>query len=302
MDFPFPSEKADEKIRSFIFSLLVPRHPESHKGHYGTLTAVCGSVFYRGAASLSTAAALRCGAGIVRLASLPAVIDACAAVNPECIFLPLPEAEAGSISSKAADDILSLLTHAKGRQTCLIGCGLSLCPDTEELTFRLIRSLSCPLVLDADALNALSKHPDLLAQASQTPVITPHIGEMARLTGLSVNAITSDLDGTARSFSARYGCVTVLKGHATRVASPDGKLYINTTGNPGLARGGSGDVLAGMIAAFLAQGLAPWEAAVCGVYLHGLAADRCAARLSQYGMLPHDILIDLCEIFRENGR
>ena len=155
-----------------------------------------------------------------------------------------------------------------------------------------------PLVLDADGLNAISENAELLQKRPAVTVLTPHEGEFLRLGG----DLSRGREAAAAAFSQKYGVYLILKGHRTLIADPEGRLAVNNTGNCGMAKGGSGDVLAGMIAGLAAQGLAPAQAAVCVVYLHGLAADRCAARLSQQGMLPEDILADLCALYLENGR
>lgn len=272
-----------------VFSLLAPRAPESHKGTYGRVLAVCGSAPYRGAAALSVLGALRAGAGIVTLAAPENVL---ASVTPrilEATCLPLPDDEA-------------LFSLAGQVTACLIGCGLAENDATARQTQRLVQSARGTLVLDAGGLCSLSDAPQALRPAAGRLVVTPHPGEMARLAHCTVREVQADRPGLAARMARELSAVVVLKGHRTHIAAPDGTLWENRTGNPGLARGGSGDVLAGMIAGFAAQGLRPLDAALCGVYLHGLAADRCAARLSRQGMLPEDLLCDLCGIFLENGR
>lgn len=283
-----------------VWETIKPRCEDSHKGDYGTLTVVAGSAYYRGAAQLSVRGALRCGAGIVCLAAIEEVIAAAAASIPECTYLPLPKGEDGiAISALSARTILR---RCASSDALLVGCGMTACADTASLVDILLREAKCPIVLDADALNVLAADPSRLRSAAAVPIVTPHPGEMARLTGCTVAQIVADPVQSALSFASRYRCVTVLKGHRTVIASPDGRYTRNSTGNAGLARGGSGDILAGMIASFVAQGIDSYSAAVCGVYLHGLAADRSAARLSQTGMLPSDILTDLCAVFAEQGR
>ena len=186
-----------------------------------------------------------------------------------------------------------------------MGPGMGNTPDTRALVRTLAGGAAGTVVLDADALNAVSA---LLAAGEALPrpagslILTPHPGEMARLTGLAPAEIAADRPGVAARYAGAWGCTLVLKGHHTIVAAPDGRLWLNTTGNAGLARGGSGDVLAGMTAGLAACGLPAPEAAACAVWLHGAAADRTALRLGQYGMLPHDILADLGAIFAENYR
>lgn len=269
----------------FVFSHLPERAPDSHKGNYGKLLAVCGSSRYRGAAVLATLGALRTGVGLYTLAAPEYVVAAVAAHAAEAMYLPLPNK--------------SLPLEMEKNTVCLIGCGL---PDTAD-TAAIVRAglnRAQALVIDAGGLSAISHDPELLIRTACPVVITPHPGEMARLCGETVAQITSHPAETALAFSRRTGTVVVLKGHRTFIAGPDGTLLENHTGNAGLARGGSGDLLAGMISSLWAQGLSPVDAAACGVWLHGSAADRCARRLSMQGMLPEDILQDLCAIFLEN--
>ena len=286
-----------------VFSVLKKRPEDANKGDFGRLTVVGGSRRFRGAPILAVSGALRCGCGIVSLASLECVIEAAAVRCPECTFFPLLETpdDASGNGVNGAENSEMLLQNLACGGAAVIGCGMGWCYSTSFLCEAVLRGYSGALLLDADALNALSDRPELLLEAKRTPIVTPHPGEFSRLCGRPIGEVLSDGAALVRDFSARYRCITVLKGHRTLIALPDGALLRNTTGNAGLARGGSGDLLAGMIGAFLAQCYAPADAARCGVFLHGLAADRCAARLSQYGMLVSDILPDLCAIFAENG-
>ena len=196
-------------------------------------------------------------------------------------------------------NIPELLERAKRCTAVLVGCGLGKSEDTRELVFSLIRGVECPLIIDADGLNVLASNPEVLLEKKGTIILTPHAVEMSRLSGKRLSDIQGNRFETAVSFAEKYGVILVLKGPATIVT--DGKTsYINSTGNAGLAKAGSGDVLAGMIGSFAAQKLSGLDAARCGVYLHGMAADRCAKRLSQYGMLPSDLMTDLCQIFVEH--
>lgn len=289
-----------DDMQTFVYQTLGTRAEDAHKGDFGRLLLLCGSRRYRGAAALSCEAALRGGAGLTFLASTETVLSAVLARTPECICVPMAETSDGAISA-CDENRAAVSDRLKTTDACVCGCGMTDCADTAHLVKLLLTEAYCPILLDADGLNALRSDPALLREAVAAPVVTPHPGEMARLTKNSIAALNADPDGTALTFAQTYRCVTVFKGHRTRVASPDGKLYENKTGNPGLARGGSGDVLSGLIGAFLARGIPAWESAVCGVYLHGLAADRCAERLSQNGMLPHDLTFDLCGIFRSMG-
>ena len=291
---------AKEISAGLVFGQLAPRRPESHKGSYGRLLCVCGSARCRGAAALAVEGALRTGAGLVTLAAAEPVIAGVAARCPECIFLPCRQSAEGGVSAQSGRVILE---QARGASALLFGPGLGNTPDTAALLELLGPGGGCPLVLDADGLNAAAALPELPRPLAQLPLIlTPHPGEMARLCGLTIAEVEAGRESIAASYARAQNCVVVLKGHRTIVAGPEGEVYQNTTGNPGLARGGSGDVLAGMTAALLAQGLAPLMAAVCAVWLHGAAADRCAARRGQLGMLPHDLFEDLGALFAEYGR
>lgn len=285
----------DEEL---VFSLLKPRPADSHKGTFGTLLCLCGSLPYRGAALLAAEGALRSGAGIVQLASVEPVLAACCVRLPEATLLPLVP---GPDGGPGRENLPRLADSLAGCRGMLAGCGLTHGAETAFLVRELVPRAKGTVVLDADALNALAGSP-LPHPAVGGLILTPHPGEMARLTGMSIGKIQQNRVETAARFAAQQNCVLVLKGSGTIIAAPDGRLFINRTGNPGLAKGGSGDILAGLIAGLACSGLEAAEAAVCGVFLHGLAADRCAARLGQAGMLPHDILADLGSIFAQNHR
>ena len=261
-----------------VFAALPPRPPESHKGAYGRVLAVCGCPAYRGA-----------GAGVVTLAAGESVIQSIAARVLEATFLPLPDESA-------------LASMAETATVCLAGCGREADETTAREMKLLLERTRGTVVLDAGGLCSLAAEKQAMRPAAGRLIVTPHPGEMARLAHTSVQQVLAAPAETALAMAKQLDAVVVLKGHRTLTATPAGRLYENRTGNAGLARGGSGDVLAGMIAGLAAQGLAPAQAAVCGVYLHGLAADRCAARLAQQGMLPEDILADLCALYLENGR
>ena len=271
-----------------VLQMLPARMPESHKGSYGKVLAVCGSSPYRGAAVLSVMGALRTGAGLVTLAAPECVVAAAAARVPEAIFL----------ADAAQERILEEVSRS---EVCLLGCGLSADPDTAQLAKKALDASMGVVVLDAGALCSLADDISAITAFAQSQplIVTPHPGEMARLCRCSVEDIEKERTSCALDFALSTGAITVLKGHETLIACPDGTLYENHTGNAGLARGGSGDILAGMIAGLAAQGMSAEHAAAAGVFLHGLSADRCAARLSMQGMLPSDILTDLCNIFLE---
>lgn len=266
------------------------RPADSHKGTFGHVLALCGSWGMAGAAVLSVRGALRCGAGLVTAALPRSIYPMVTAAQPEAVCLPLPQDRDGRVALAAR----SALRKAAGKVTCLlIGCGLGQSGDLSGLIADLIARAACPVVLDADGINLMAQHIDRVKACKAPLVLTPHPGEMARLCRTTVDEVEKDRAGTARRFAKEYGVWLVLKGHRTLVASPDGSLLVNTTGNPGMATGGSGDVLAGMIASFLAQGMQPQQAAMCGVYLHGRAGDHAAERLGQHAMLPSDLLAEL---------
>lgn len=285
---------AKEITAQQVFGLLPRRRQDSHKGSYGKVMCLAGSARFRGAAALAAEGALRAGAGLVTLASVEPVIAAVAARCPECVFLPCRQSAGGGVSAQSGKAVLE---KVRGMEVLLFGPGLGDTDDTAALLEQLGPSAGCALVLDADGLNAAAKM-DALPRSPGLPLIlTPHPGEMARLCGLTTAEVNAGREGIAAGYARAEDCVVVLKGHRTIVAGPDGEVFVNSTGNPGLSRGGSGDILAGMIAGLAAQGLSPLDAAVCGVWLHGAAADQCAKRLGQYGMLPHDLFADLGAIF-----
>ena len=298
---------AVEITEEFVWQNIPRRARDSHKGTFGTVLAVAGSAYYRGAALLAAEGALRTGAGIVTLASVEPVLAAAVARTPECCLCPCIAGAEGGISPESIPRI-----QRQKATVLLLGPGLggaaqsaARAAETCTLVRTLLPAFAGSAVLDADGLNAAAQ---LLAagEAFSHPagelIVTPHPGEMARLTGLSAAQINADREETARTYAQKWNVVVVLKGSRTVVAAPDGRVCVNPTGNPGLARGGSGDVLSGMTAALLACGLPAFEAAACAVYLHGAAADRTAAVLGEYGMLPHDILPQLGRIFAEHQR
>ena len=298
---------AAEITSEFVWQNIPRRARESHKGTFGSVLIVAGSAFYRGAALLAAEGALRTGAGIVTLASVEPVVSAAAACLPECCLCPCSAGVVGGI----APENVPLIRRQKAT-VLLLGPGLggtaqsaARAAETLALVQQLLPGFEGSAVLDADGLNAAAQ---LLAGGRELPhpagemIVTPHPGEMARLTGLTAGQINADREGTARQYAQAWNAVVVLKGSRTVVAAPDGRMLVNPTGNPGLARGGSGDVLAGMTAALLACGLPAFEAVACAVYLHGAAADRAAAKHGEYGMLPHDILPELGRLFAEHQR
>ena len=264
-----------------VLALLPDRDENAHKGDFGKVLLLCGSEGYTGAAALAAMGALRCGAGLVYL-GVPRSIYAIEAVKlTEPIVFPLPE-ENGMLSSQALPKILTMLDSM---DAVLIGPGLGRSEGTRAVIRTVLEEAKCPVVLDADGINGICRHMDILRERHYPTVLTPHAGEFLRL-----GADTADgRQASAQRFAREYGCILVLKGHNTVITDGD-ECYVNQTGNPGMAVGGSGDVLAGMITGLLGQGLTPLTAAACGAWLHGAAGDLCAKALGQYAMLPTDML------------
>lgn len=267
------------------------RRAETHKGDYGKLLIVGGSVGYTGAPNLCARAAVRSGAGLVYLGVPEAVWGVCAVKNDEAMPFPLPCGDAG----KLVTDALSPLREFFPRCGVLaLGPGLGRSEGTASLTAGLVRSFPGKIVLDADALWAVSSAPELLREAQSDVVITPHEGEFLRLGG----SLENGRERGAWDFARQYGCVTVLKGHRTVIAHPAGRLYSVEAGNPGMAKGGSGDVLTGVIAALLGQ-METETAVVTACAVHAAAGDACAAERGEYGMTPSDIIEELPYIFKK---
>lgn len=295
-----------EITSEFVWHNIPPRPRDSHKGSFGTVLAVAGSAYYRGAALLAAEGALRTGAGMVTLASVEPVLAAAVARLPECCLCPCVAGAEGGISPESIPQF-----QRQKATVLLLGPGLggtaqstARAAETRVLVQRLLPGFAGSAVLDADGLNAAADllQTEKILHPQGELILTPHPGEMARLTGRSAAEINADREGTALRYAKAWNAVVVLKGAHTVIAGPDGRCAVNPTGNPGLSRGGSGDVLAGMTSALLACGLPAFEAAACAVYLHGAAADRAAALHGETGMLPHDLLDALGTLFAENGR
>jgi hydroxyethylthiazole kinase-like uncharacterized protein yjeF len=281
---------AGEQVRS-----ILPERPlQANKGSFGRVLVVAGSMKYIGAAYLACSGAIRVGAGLVTLATTLTLQSILAAKLTEVTYLPLPESRPGVVSPEAARLISQQL---EGYNVLLLGCGLG----QSQAAVRLVRSILLAkeprelpaLVLDADALNTLASVPDWWQHLTTDAILTPHPGEMARLTGMSVPEIQADRLGAAKKWAAEWHKTVVLKGAYTVVASPDGRSIINPVANPGLASAGSGDVLTGAIAGLVAQGLPLFEAAAGGVYLHGQAGELVRERLGDAGMIASDLLPEL---------
>lgn len=271
---------------------LPRRRPDTHKGDYGKVLIVGGAVGYTGAPTLCARAAVRAGAGLVWLGVPAPIYEITAVKNDEAMPFPLPADERGGVSADAVDAVLERLAPC---DVCALGPGMGKGAGTAAIVRAVLTSgLSKPLVLDADALNVLEPMLPLLRAYPAPVVLTPHGGEFGRLGG----ALTGDFAADAARFSALWGAVTVLKGHRTAIAFPSGRVYITMHGNPGMAKGGSGDVLTGVLAALLGQ--LPPERAVCtAVHLHALAGDLCAGRLGEYAMTATDLIETLPEATKQ---
>lgn len=266
---------------AFVRRSLPRRDPEGHKGTFGKVLCVCGSVGYTGALIFAGRGAVRTGSGLVFLAVPESVWPVAAVKSDEAMPFPVPEAE-GRLSLLAEEPIRR---RAESCDAVLIGCGLGRGWQTDALVRKLL-TIEKPLVLDADGLNALSGREELLQKRAAPTILTPHEGEFLRLGG----GLSAGREAAAAAFSEKYGVYLVLKGHRTVVAAPDGRLAVNGTGNSGMAKGGSGDVLAGMILSLLGQGCEAFAACCAGVWLHGRAGDLAAADKGERGMTPTDLL------------
>jgi NAD(P)H-hydrate epimerase len=264
-----------------------PREADAHKGRFGHLLIVAGSLGKTGAAVLAGRAALRSGVGLCTIAVPASQQPIVAAHAPEYMTEALPETAAGTLALAARERILDL---ARRMDAVALGPGLSLHPETQELARALIVEVERPLVADADALGALAGHLDLLRRALGPRVLTPHPGEMARMLGVGTDVVQGDRLEITRSFGRDHRAGLALKGAGTVIGSPDGRVAVNPTGNPGMAKGGSGDVLTGIVGALLSRGLDPVAALEAGCYLHGLAGDLTAADRGEVAMIAGDII------------
>ena len=300
IDIGVPAALAGE-VTTFLLDaadvapLFPPRARDAHKGTYGHLLVVAGSVGKTGAAALCARAAMRAGTGLVTVATSASAQPVVAGLTLEAMSEPLPETQAGSLAFKTRDALVEL---ARARDAVAIGPGLGLDDDTQRLARDLVRELPRPMAVDADALTALAGHLDDLRAAAGARYLTPHPGEMARLMGSSIGDVQRDRIGAARTFAARHGVHVCLKGARSVLASPDGRVLVNPTGNPGMASGGTGDVLTGILGGLLARGLPADRVLPAAVYLHGLAGDVAAERAGEEALVASDVIDALPEAFR----
>ena len=276
--------------REYVRSLMPRRDPAGHKGAFGKVYLLGGSVGYTGAPVLCAAAAERSGCGLVLLGVPESVWPAAAVKCWGAMPHPLPEQD-GRLSPDAEEEIRR---RAAGCDAVAIGCGMGR-GEESNLLFRRLLTVEKPLVLDADGINALEGHIDTLSRRPCATVLTPHDGELARIGG----DMTAPRESSAAAFAAAHGVYLVRKGHRTLVAAPDGRLAVNTTGNDGMAKGGSGDVLTGLLTSLLAQGTEPFAACCAAVWLHGRAGDLAAADKGRRGMTPTDMIEKLPYALKE---
>jgi ADP-dependent NAD(P)H-hydrate dehydratase / NAD(P)H-hydrate epimerase len=273
--------------RNFFKGVLPRRDADTHKGSYGHVFVIAGSPGKTGAAAMAAQAALRTGAGLVTL-GVPRTLNSILAIKvTEAMTEPLPDFGEGFLGITAWPKVKDIL---KGKSVIALGPGLSERDETAQFTYRVLEEAMAPLVIDADGLNAIAKKITVLKNIKAPAVLTPHPGEMGRLMGRSTQAIQMDRIESARAFSLEHGVIVVLKGARTVIAEPGGAVYINPTGNPGMASGGMGDVLTGMIAGLVAQGLEPLQAAQLAVFTHGHIGDGIAAGRAPIGILATDII------------
>ena len=274
-----------------VDSLLPVRERTAHKGDFGRVLIIAGSVGYTGAPVLAANAALRTGAGLIFVGVPEAVYPIVAQKLDEPMVFPLPCDERGMLNTRAVPEILRRMA---GCDAVLAGPGLGRSPAILDVVAGILTHADCPVILDADGINCLEGNIDILRQAGASVILTPHDGEFSRLGG---DPSPENRYQSARAMAVKEDVTVLLKGHRTIVVSPE-EVYLNTTGNPGMATGGSGDVLSGMLLSLLGQGLPPTKAAAAAAWLHGAAGDLCAERYGEYGMTPTDMIACLPEFLK----
>ncbi len=302
-DIGIPVEVVEkEKINAhlldhgYAWGLIGRRATDAHKGDFGHLMIVAGSLGKAGAAVMAARGALRSGAGLVSVATPNSLVPIIQQQIFEAMCIPSAESIDGTIGMGAEDELLKASTKMN---SCAIGPGLSTHYETVQMVRMFIQRLTIPMVIDADGLNALAGSLELLKKAKAPVIMTPHPGELGRLLGISSSDVQKNRIDVASEFTAKYKVILVLKGAGTVIATPDGRLFVNSTGNPGMATGGTGDVLTGMIGSLLAQGYTAAQAACLGVYLHGLAGDLAAKEKGEAGMIAGDLIEKIPEAINE---
>lgn len=280
--------------RELVKEWIPARPAGGHKGTFGKCYLLCGSTGYTGAPILASRAAVRSGTGLVFLGVPESIYTIAAVKSDEAMPSPLPAGEEGALSEEA---VVPILEKMSGCDAALLGPGLGRSKGVTLTVERVLDTVQYPIVLDADGINAIAGHMDVLYKRRDAPtIVTPHDGEFARMGG---DLSDGDRVSAARRFSMTFGCLLVLKGHRTIISLPDGEVFVNTNGNSGMAKGGSGDVLSGILVSLLAQGMHPVKAAVCAVWIHGRAGDLCAEELGERGMTPTDMIRALPKVFKE---
>ena len=278
-----------------IHTIMPVRAPDGHKGTFGTALLVAGSRGFSGAACLAGAAAVRSGCGLVRLAVPRGICNIVESNVLEATKAPMPETAGEALGLAALDELIELSRHA---DAVGIGPGIGTAPETQALMLELLPRLTRPVLIDADGLNNLAGRLDELALAKAPVILTPHPGEFSRLAGLTPQQVNADRIGTSREFATRHHVTLVLKGASTVIAGPDGQVLVNPTGNSGLASGGTGDVLSGLLVGLLAQGMSPLDAAAAAAFLHGRAADIAVRQFTEYCLTASDVIDHLPAAFR----
>ncbi len=293
---------AEEKVQTHLLDgeairkmISVPRKPDTHKGDYGHLLVIAGSPGKTGAAAMASEAALRVGAGLVTVA-VPKSLNPILEVKlTEVMTEPVPETAKQTFSIRAFDPLLRL---CEGKSAVVIGPGIGTTKETQSLVLRLLDALRVPIILDADGLNALATEAKVLPLTNRSLVLTPHPGEMARLIRSTSKAVQQDRIGISRTFARSGRLHLVLKGHRTLIATPEGNIYINPTGNPGMASAGTGDVLTGMIGGLIAQGFGILPSVQMAVYMHGAAGDRVSLEKGERSLTATDLIHTIPALFR----
>ncbi|MBI4160815.1 MAG: NAD(P)H-hydrate dehydratase [Acidobacteria bacterium] len=275
--------------------LLTPRERQAHKGIFGHILVIAGSAGKPGAARMVAAGALRAGAGLVTTATPQSATGVVGFQLMEMMTEALPETREGTLSTKAIPRVHKLQEE---KTVLTVGPGLSLATETQAAVREIVAKTTLPVILDADGINAFASHPEDLFGKDRPVLLTPHPGEMGRLLKMSAAEVQADRVGICRSFAQEHRCFLVLKGYRTLIGTPEGDVYVNPTGNPGMATGGSGDVLTGVLSGLVGQGLSMLDAARLGVYVHGLAGDLAAEKIGELSLMAGDILKYLPEAFR----
>ena len=274
--------------KEMVINLLPSRLPESNKGDFGRLFCICGSKEMPGAACFAVRAATKCGVGIIEAVIPEDIYNIVASNIPEALIFPYKDEE-------NIEDII--LEKSKKSTAILIGPGMGWNEKTKKIVFNMIKKCTSPMIIDADGINVISENIDILKDARSEIILTPHPKEMSRLNKEKIEEIVLKKAEYARKFAKKYGVTLVIKGHETVISDKEGVIYVNNTGNESMAKGGSGDVLSGVIGAFLAQGVSPIDAGIISVYVHGLAGDICKKEFSSFSVTPTDLINNLYRVF-----